>query len=144
MDKKSSYKELAETVVAKLRDENYANYLATRNYARSMTLTEYLSLPRNPGYASEYQQRDDERFGLLNSLSAEQSDALDRLILSTLDNAAFNFLRKIEENKAEGKGVGLTIDGKNLNIQDELQSGTLFGEYFLWVEENSKYGPFQH
>jgi len=38
----------------------------------------------------------------------------------------------------------LTINGKKVeNINTEFLSGTLFGEYFLWIEKNSKFGEFQ-
>lgn len=147
MDKELLHKKLAEIMVAKLRDENYDSYIKTKEHARSMSLTEYENTKKNPNLDQDLQKLRDERFKFLNSLNEEQIKVLDRLILGSLDNTAFNFLREMEENlcQCEGRPVGLTIDGKNLeSIQDELLSGTLFGEYFLWVEENSKYGPFQH
>ena len=145
MDKKEYYERLGKILVSKLRDENFQYYLQLKEYAQSISLTEYLEKPRNPNYAPELQQIDDDRFKFLNSLDKEQSKALDQLILSLLDNTAFNFLREVEENLHQSSSVGITVDGLKVEeIQQELLSGTLFGEYLLWIDKNSKHGPFQH
>ncbi|MEZ4933960.1 MAG: hypothetical protein R2788_17780 [Saprospiraceae bacterium] len=145
MEFSDKYKKLGQILSQKLRDENYEAYLERKEYAKSMTLKEYKQLPRNPNYAPEFQKLDDERFEFLNSLNAEQIKILDRMMLSILDNTAFNLLREIEENLDEDESIGLTIDGVNVEkIAQEFLSGTMFGEYFLWVEKYSNYGKFQH
>jgi hypothetical protein len=139
------YKKLGQILSQKLRDENYEAYLERKEYAKSMTFEEYMQLPRNSNYAPEFQKLDDERFEFLNSLNEEQLDILDKMMLSLLDNTAFNFLREIEENLDENESIGLIINGVKVEeITKEFLSGTLFGEYFLWLEKNSKYGKFQH
>lgn len=62
-----------------------------------------------------------------------------------LDNAAFNFLREIEENYIDNNSIGITFKEKEVeNIYNQFLSGTFFGEYFLWLEKFSSYGKFQH
>jgi hypothetical protein len=139
------YKKLGRILTQKLRDENYEAYLERKKYAKSMSIEEYEKLPKNPNYAPEFQKLDDERFEFLNSLNEEQLKILDRLMLNLLDDAAFNFLREIEENLDEDESIGLTIEGEKVEkITHEFLSGTMFGEYFLWIENNSKYGKYQH
>ena len=94
MDKELLHKKLAKTIVAKLRDENYDSYIKTKEHARSMSLTEYENTPKNPNLGPELQKLRDERFKFLNSLSEEQIKALDKLVLSSLDNTAFIFSEK--------------------------------------------------
>ena len=145
MEFSDKYKKLGQILTQKLRDENYEAYLERKKYARSMSIEEYKELPRNPKYAPEMQNLDDERFEFLNSLDEKQLKVLDRMVLNLLDDTAFNFLREIEENLDEAKSIGLTIDGEKVEkITREFLSGTIFGEYFLWIEKNSKYGKFQH
>ena len=139
-----NHEELGEIIVQKLRDENFEQFLESSNYAKSISADAYYKLPRNPNYDPEQQKLDDDRFDFLNSLNEKQSEVLSKMILNILDSTAFNFLREIEENLDEDESIGLTINGDKVeNISDELLSGTLFGEYFLWLEENSKYGKFQ-
>jgi hypothetical protein len=78
-------------------------------------------------------------------LNEEQLEILDRMMLNLIDNTAFNFLREVEENLDEDESIGLTINGVTVEeITQEFLSGTMFGEYFLWIEKNNKYGKFQH
>ncbi|WP_144894325.1 hypothetical protein [Flavobacterium tiangeerense] len=135
----------AEILIQKLRDENYEFYLSQKNYSQSMTLDEYNQKSKNPNYDTESQKTDDERFEFLNSLSAKQIEQLDKLILSTLDSTAFNFLREVEENLLTDKSIGMTIEKHNVEqFTKELLSGTLFGEYFLWCKQKSKFGKYQY
>ena len=144
MEFSKDYKELGEIIVKKLRDENFEYYVKKRDFGKSMTQKEYLELPRNPNLAPELQQLKDERFEFFNGLNEKQTEILNRIILNVLDSTAFNFLREIEENLNDSKSISLTINGqKAVNITTELLSGTLFGEYFLWIEKNSKFGEFQ-
>ncbi|NND77804.1 MAG: hypothetical protein HKN39_06440 [Flavobacteriales bacterium] len=145
MEFSDKYKKLGQILSQKLRDENYKAYLERKEYAKSMSLEEYKQLPRNSNYAPGFQKLDDERFEFLNSLNEGQLEILDRMMLSLLDNTAFNFLREIEEYLDEDESIGITIDGVNVEkITQEFLSGTMFGEYFLWIENYSKYGKFQH
>ena len=136
--------EFGKKIVTKLRDENFEYYLSLREKADSMSIKEYYNLPRNPNYAPELQKIDDDRFELLNSLNEFQKQTLDKLILNILDFTSFNFLREVEENLDEDKSLGLTINGNKIEENtNHLLSGTLFGEYFLWCENLSKYGEYQ-
>ena len=136
--------ELGEIIIKKLRDENFESFLAQRKQAESITLEEYKKLPKNPNYAPELQKIDDERFELLNSLNENQKQILDKLILNILDSTAFNILREIEENLDNENGIGLTINRKKIEeINQDFLSGTLFGEYFLWCQNFSKFGEYQ-
>ncbi len=145
MKNSDKYKKLGEILTRKLRDENYKTYLERKKYAKSISIEEYRQIPRNPNYSEEFKKLDDERFEFLNSLNDKQLRTLDKLMLNLLDETAFNFLREIEENLEENESIGLTIEGEKVEkMTNELLSGSLFGEYFLWIEENSKYGKFQH
>ncbi|WP_109436995.1 MULTISPECIES: hypothetical protein [Aquimarina] len=145
MENSKNYKELAEIIVRKLRDENFETFSKSMDFAKSISSEKYWKKPRNPNLDKELQKLQDERFDFLNRLSQKDSEILKRIILSVLDSSAFNFLREIEENLEENESIGLTINGEKVeNITTELFSGTLFGEYFLWLEKNSKYGEFQN
>ena len=66
------------------------------------------------------------------------------MILSTLDLTTFNFLREVQENLFEDNSIGLTIESQKIEeLTKHLLSGTLFGEYFLWCEQKSKFGKYQ-
>ncbi|MFK7972086.1 MAG: hypothetical protein AB8F95_17085 [Bacteroidia bacterium] len=138
------YKKLGQILIQKLRDENYELYLERKEHTRSISHEEYKRSQISQHASPELQKLYDERFEFLKSLSEEQLRVLDKLVLHLLDSTAFNFLREIEENLDEDKSIGLTIDGENIEkTAEEFLSGTMFGEYFLWIEKNSKYGDFQ-
>lgn len=144
MDFSNNYNALGKILVQKLRDENYEYYLQMKEQAQSKTSEEYYNEPRNTNLDNVTQSLMDERFDLLNSLESKHIKTLDRLILNILDSTAFNMLREVEENLHEDKSLGLSINGEPVEtLQMELLSGTLFGEYFLWLEKNSKHGEFQ-
>ena len=111
------------------------------NLCQQMNILNY---QKKKNLLPEFQKLNDERFEFFNSLTEKQTETLNRIVLNILDSTAFNFLREVEENLDENKSIGMTINGKKVeNISSELLSGTLFGEYFLWVEKNSKFGEFQ-
>lgn len=145
MNKRALHKKLAETVVSKLRDENYAGYLHLKNQACSVSPNDHFSDHTNSLTDDHLQKLHMERLNFIRSLNEEQLLALDKLVLNMLDNTAFNFLREIEENLHSDNSLGLTIANEKVEtIQSEFLSGSLFGEYFLWIKEHSKYGTFQH
>jgi len=132
-------------IINKLRNEKYEFYLSQKDFSQSTTIEEYYQKPRNPNYDPESQKTDDERFEFFSGLSSIQIEQLDRLILSTLDSTAFNFLREVEENLLTDKSIGMTIEKHNIEqLTKELLSGTLFGEYFLWCEQKSRFGKYQY
>ena len=137
------YKDLAEIIVSKFRDENFKNYLEYKEYCLNTSKEEFEKRFKN--MAAELAAIEKERFEFYNSLSTEQIDSLDKLILKSFDAAAFNVLREIEENLDEPKSIGLTINGKPVeHINNEFWSGTCFDEYFMWLEQKSNYGKYQH
>lgn len=144
MDKTLLYEEFGQVIVRKLRDENYAYYEYLREFGRSMTLEEFAKAPKKRQLAADLQQLEDERFEFFNGLNPSQLEVLNRLILHLLDGTAFNFLREVEENLDQKTSIGMTINGEKIeHLSSELLSGTLFGEYFLWLEKYSKYGGCQ-
>lgn len=145
MSTQKDYENFGKILVKKLRDENYSNYLKQSNSARSITLNEYYSLPKNSEYDPKLQKIDDDRFEFMNSLNDKQKEQLDKLILKTLDEASFNFLREVEESFYDNKSIGLTYKGNLVeDIYNEFLSGTFFGEYFIWINKFSKYGEYQY
>ncbi len=142
MDFSKDYKDLAEIIVSKFRDENFKDYLEQKEYCLQTSKEEFGK--RFENMAEDLAAIEKERFEFYNSLSTEQRDTLDKLILKSFDAAAFNVLREIEENLDEHKSIGLTINGKPVEqIINEFWSGTCFGEYFMWLEQKSKYGKYQ-
>ena len=141
----NNYNKFGEKIVEKLRDENYLNYLKNSESARKLTLKEYYDLPRNENYDKKLQKIDDDRFEFINSLNNKQKEQLDKLILKTLDETSFNFLREIEDSFHYNESIGLIYQGKSIDdIYNYFLSGTFFGEYFLWIEKFSKYGEYQY
>ncbi|MCR9063828.1 MAG: hypothetical protein NXI00_07670 [Cytophagales bacterium] len=137
------YEDLAEIIVSKFRDENFKDYLEQKEYCLQTSKEEFVKLFEN--MAEDLAAIEKERFEFYNSLSTEQRDTLDKLILKSFDAAAFNVLREIEENLDEHKSIGLTINGKPVEqISNEFWSGTCFGEYLMWLEQKSNYGKYQH
>ncbi|MBE7659943.1 hypothetical protein [Tenacibaculum finnmarkense] len=144
MGQSKNYSNFGKKIVEKLRDENYRNYKKILDYSKSITVRDYKELPKNPNIDREIQENIDNNFIFLNSLDSFQTEQLSKLILKTLDETAFSFLREIEEGLIDNDSIGLTYKGKKIeNIYNEFLSGTFFGEYFLWVEEYSSYGKFQ-
>tara|TARA_R110001583_G_scaffold60219_13_gene179047 strand:- start:1335 stop:1772 length:438 start_codon:yes stop_codon:yes gene_type:complete len=145
MSIQNKYNEFGKKIVEKLRDENYKSYLKQNKLPREISLEEYYKLPRNNEYDPSLQKIDDERFEFINSLSNKQKAQLDKLILKTLDESAYNLLRTIEEDFFTKKSIGLTYEGKSLEeIYGEFLSGSFFGEYFLWIGKFSGYGGYQY
>ena len=109
-----------------------------------MTLEAYNNLPKNPNIDKNIQKNIDDNFKFLNSLNLFQKEQLNKLILKTLDETAFIFLREIEEGLIDDDSIGLIYKGKEISsIYNEFLSGTFFGEYFLWAENYSLYGKVQ-
>ncbi len=145
MEFSKDYNDLGKIIIEKFRDESFKQYLMLKDYSKSISKEEYYELPRNPNIDIELQKNEDERFEFLISLNDKQIEYLDKLVLMILDFTSFNILREIEENLDENESLGLTINGNKVeNISNELLSGTLFGEYFLWIDKNSKYGKYQY
>lgn len=96
----------------------------------------------------QLRQTEIERKKLLDSLTPDQIRTLDKLLLSTIDNFAFCLLREFQENKNaryHSDSFDIVINGKTtLQMEKDLISGNLFGDYFTWIEQNSRYGGFQH
>lgn len=140
MEFSKNYKDLASVVVRKFRDENFKNYLTFKNYCLETSKEDFQA--RNAHSFSSFEK---ERYHLYNALTPEQNEALDRLVLNQLDSTAFNVLREIEENLDADTSIGLTINGNPIEkVTREFWSGTCFGEYFKWIEQESKFGEYQH
>lgn len=133
--------EFAEIIISKLRDENYTQYLSFKEKAEMFSVEEVFGEKIN----KEIWKDEIERFRFLQSLNGSQKKALDKLVLNILDSTAFNFLREIDENLSEDKGIGIVINGSKIEayIHELIGNGFLFGEYFIWCEQKSKFGKFQ-
>lgn len=144
MNFSKDYIGFGKKIIESLRDQNFENYKMLLDYSQSMTLEEYNNLPKNPNIDKNIQKNIDDNFKFLNSLNLFQKEQLNKLILKTLDETAFIFLREIEEGLIDDDSIGLIYKGKEIsNIYNEFLSGTFFGEYFLWAENYSLYGKVQ-
>lgn len=136
---------LGQFFVQEMRDEHFKSFKQQVDWARTMTLEEYHAIDKNPDMDPGLQKTEDHRMELYISLNEEQLHQVEKLVLSTIDNNNFAFLRAAEEAKIENKGLGLQFDGVSSDdFSDELLSGTLFGEYFDWVERFSEFGSFEY
>ena len=121
-----------------MRDEAILLYESHKQNAKTKSL--------NTNQAKEFLDLEKERQKLIRGLKKSEIAALDKLILNIVDNAAFTLLRGIQESMDDCDGtenIELKIDGKKANELD-LTSGSLFGDYFDWIQRFSRYGEFQH
>jgi hypothetical protein len=51
------------------------------------------------------------------------------------------FLRAIQEESDFRKSIQIIVDGKNI-AEEDMSSGTLYGELQDWIEQYSKYKDF--
>jgi len=141
MNFSKDYISFGTKIIENFRDKNYKSYKQLLEYSQSMTLEEYDNIHKNPNIDKKIQENVDNSFKFLNSLNKFQTEQLNKLVLKTLDDTAFFFLREIEEGLIINESIGLTYKGKEIsNIYNEFLSGTFFGEYFLWAENYSLYG----
>lgn len=145
MKAKDKYNSLGKLIVKKLRDETYDNYKKEIDNSKSLSVEEYYQLPRNTEYDKNLQNIEDERFEFFKSLNEKQKEQLDKLILKTLDETAFNILREIEDGHSLGESISLKFNNTCIDdIYDEFLSGTFYGEYFLWLKSFSDFGEYQY
>lgn len=136
---------LGKTIISKLRDENFKSIQELLEYTRNLSLEEYRNIPRNQNLAPELQEAEDSKMEFLVGLNSEQSKQLEKFVLSIIDNSNFILLRAAEESQIQNEGIGITYDGiPASDFSSELISGTLFGEYFSWLESHSELGKFEH
>ena len=136
---------LGKEFIYKLRDENFRNFKNQLNKAQETTLEEYQNRTKNPNIDPELQKTRDSKMEFLIGLNSEQSVQLEKLILSIIDNTNYLMLREAEESQTDNQGIGITFDGiPTSEFSQELLSGTLFGEYFSWLETHSELGKFEH
>ncbi len=145
MKTKDKYNSLGKLIVKKLRDETYDNYKKEIDNSKSLSVEEYYQLPRNIEYDKNLQNIEDERFEFFKSLNEKQKEQLDKLILKTLDETAFNILREIEDGHSLGESISLKFNNTSIDdVYDEFLSGTFYGEYFLWLKSFSDFGEYQY
>lgn len=129
---------LGRFLVNGLREEPLGIYFALKENALKNAIPSHFSEELKSERLREYE--------LFKSLDEKQLMLLDTLMKSIIDNTAFSILREIQEAMDECVGkekIKLTIDGQKSTSLD-LLSGTLFGEYLLWVDKFSKYGEVKY
>tara|TARA_R110000764_G_scaffold232047_1_gene324026 strand:- start:55 stop:894 length:840 start_codon:yes stop_codon:yes gene_type:complete len=134
----TSLDRLGKFIIHQMRDEAILLYESHKQNAKTKSL--------NSNQTKEFLDLEKERQKLIRGLKKSEIAALDKLILNIVDNAAFTLLRGIQESMDDCDGtenVELKIDGKKANELD-LTSGSLFGDYFDWIQRFSRYGEFQH
>lgn len=130
--KMTSSDRLGKYIVRNLREEPFELY---RSY--KLNAVNYIQ--------ASAEKLEGERLELLRNLSSSQIAVLDKLVLNLLDSSSFFLLRSLQESMDGCNGtenVSLNIDGTKANELD-LSSGSLFGDYFEWLEKFSKYGKYQ-
>jgi|GEM_PF-2477972 len=138
----SNLEKFGRTITRIFRSDNYESYLTERNYHRSQGVEE-LRNKLSPHLDSATKNLMLQKSTFYNSLTIEQIQVLDKLVLGILDNTAFNVMRALDENNINESGISLTIDNVYVRELPLIGNGNLSGEYFDWVERFSKYGEFQ-
>ncbi len=139
----SNLEKFGRTVTKLFRNDIFEGYLSTKNHYRSIDIEAYKK-SYNPNGDDETRNLTFEIATFYSSLTSEQAQTLDKIMLGNIDNVAFNVMSGLDGNNKEETGISLTID--NLDVRDLplIGNGNLSGEYFDWVERFSKYGGFQH
>ncbi len=144
-DESKLYVDFGRLIVKKLRDEVYNNYKINTKEINDLNTEDYYENQKNREYDEKYRKIDDERFEFIKGLNKEQKIQLDKIILKTLDEVAFNFLREVEEGYNLGNSISLKFKEKEVDdIHKEFSSGTFFGEYFVWLKLFSDFGEYQY
>ena len=138
----SNSENFGRTIVEIFRESQYDMFLEQKKHIIKVGYDKYVA-DINPNICIDLKALMIERAALFASLTEEQNKILDRLILNLLDSTVFNVMRAVEENNSEITGFSVLINNKDVT-KLPLIGGSLFGEYFDWVERFSKYGKFQH
>ena len=135
---------LGKAVVKYFRDENYQNFIDSKEQVFSMGISEFMNKINSTTMADEFKNLLIERAKLYSELTKEQNEVLDRLVLSLLDGVAFNAMRALDENIKEETGIELKIDNIDTEDLKLVGNGMLSGEIFDWYPRFSKFGQCQH
>ena len=135
---------LGKAVVKYFRDENYQNFIDSKEQVFSMGISEFMNKINSTTMADEFKNLLIERAKLYSELTKEQNEALDRLVLSLLDSVTFNVMRALDENIKEETGIELKIDNIDAEDLKLIGNGMLSGEIFDWYPRFSKFGQCQH
>lgn len=138
----SNLENFGRTITRLFRNEIFENYLSEKENYR-ITDIEYFKNNLNPNFDELTKKTMLEKAIFYSTLTEDQLNTLDKIILGQIDNTAFNVLRGLDENKEEESGILLTVDHLDVRLLPLIGNGNLSGEYFDWVERFSKYGKFQ-
>ena len=139
----SNLENFGRTITRLFRNEIFENYLTEKNYYRNIKIEEFKK-NINPNFDEQTRNLMLEKSVFYCSLTNEQIQTLDKIILGQLDSTAFNVMRSLDENNEEQTRIKLTINNLDARQLPLIGNGNLSGEYFDWVERFSKYGEYQH
>jgi hypothetical protein len=138
----SNLEKFGRAITKLFRDEIFDNYLAEKDYYRSIK-PEIFKDNLNPNLDQSTKNLKLQKAAFYASLTTEQIQTLDKLVLGQIDNIAFNIMRALDENNDSETGILLTVDNLNVRELPLIGNGNLSGEYLDWVERFSKHGEFQ-
>ena len=137
----SKTENFGRAVVEAFREAQYDTFLEQKEHILKVGYNKYVA-DINPNISTDLKALMIERALFFTSLTDEQNKILDKIILNMLDFTAFNVMRTIEENNSGITDFSVLVDNQDAT-KLPLIGGSLFGEYFDWVERFSKYGEFQ-
>ncbi|WP_273214919.1 hypothetical protein [Runella zeae] len=127
-------------IITKLfRDEIFKHYLEERTQYTNPDFIQ--SIQQNSPYMYETYIAHKSYF--YSSLTNDQIENLDKIILGIIDSIAFNVMRGLDENDDVESGISLIVDNRDVRQLPLIGNGNLSGEYLDWVERFSKYGGFK-
>jgi hypothetical protein len=138
----SNLDKFGRAITKLFRNETFDNYLAERDYYRSIK-PEIFWDSMNPNLDETIKNLKLQKAAFYSSLTSEQIETLDKIILGQIDSIAFNIMRALDENNDSETGILLTVDNLNVRELPLIGNGNLSGEYFDWVERFSNHGQFQ-
>ena len=132
-----------KTVVKYFRDEIFQTFIDEKEHIINMGIDEFIRKMNSNTMVDELKNPIIEKAELFCTLTKEQNEILDRLLLSLFDSVIFNVMRALDENDKEKTGIELKVDEKNVRDLRLIGNGMLSGEIFDWFSRFSKFGQYQ-
>jgi hypothetical protein len=139
----SNLENFGRTITRLFRNEIFETYLKEKDYYKKIEIEEF-KININPNFDEQTRNLMLEKSAFYLSLTKEQIQTLDKIILGQLDSTAFNVMRSLDENNEEQTKIKLTVNNLDARQLPLIGNGNLSGEYFDWVERFSKFGEYQH
>lgn len=135
----SNLENFGRAVTKIFRNDIFEDYILERDRYKNPNFISTI----NPNLDESLKSIIIEKANFYTSLSDEQIEVLNKIILGTIDNIAFNVLRALDENDIDESGILLTVENKDVRDLPMIGNGNLSGEYFDWIDRFSKYGKYQ-